>query len=85
MSPLRLDDLKQHSDVLRARDGEKVTARFIEPRDAECAGTTIQPSVRVGREGASLSISGCAGLIGATARDGKAWNYGRACPFLSVT
>lgn len=35
MSTLRLDDLKQHSDVLRSRDGEAVTVRFVEPRDAE--------------------------------------------------
>ena len=35
MSTLRLDDLKQHSDVLRSRHGEAVTVRFVEPRDAE--------------------------------------------------
>ncbi|MBV9530088.1 MAG: GNAT family N-acetyltransferase [Bradyrhizobium sp.] len=35
MSTLRLDDFKQHLDVLRARDGEKVTVRFVEPRDAD--------------------------------------------------
>jgi RimJ/RimL family protein N-acetyltransferase len=34
MSVLRLDDLKQYSDVLRARDGRPVTVRFVEPRDA---------------------------------------------------
>jgi RimJ/RimL family protein N-acetyltransferase len=35
MSTLRLDDLKQYSDVLRARSGKPVTVRFVEPRDAE--------------------------------------------------
>jgi len=35
MSSLRLDDLKQYSDVLRARSGEALTVRFVEPRDAE--------------------------------------------------
>jgi len=35
MIALRLDDLKQYSDVLRARDGRVVTVRFVEPRDAE--------------------------------------------------
>ena len=35
MSSLRLDDLKQYSDVLRARNGNPVTVRFVEPRDAE--------------------------------------------------
>ena len=35
MTALRLDDLRQHSDVLRARSGEAVTVRFVEPRDAE--------------------------------------------------
>ena len=35
MAALRLDDLKQYSDVLRARDGSAVTVRFVEPGDAE--------------------------------------------------
>ncbi|WP_454621565.1 N-acetyltransferase family protein [Bradyrhizobium cenepequi] len=35
MTTLRLDDLKQYSDVLRSRSGEKITVRFVEPRDAE--------------------------------------------------
>lgn len=35
MSTLRLDDLRQHSDLLRSRHGEPVTVRFVEPRDAE--------------------------------------------------
>jgi GNAT superfamily N-acetyltransferase len=35
MATLRLDDLRQHSDVLRSRDGEAITVRFVEPRDAE--------------------------------------------------
>jgi RimJ/RimL family protein N-acetyltransferase len=35
MSTLRLDDLKQYSDVLRARNGSAVTVRFVEPRDAD--------------------------------------------------
>jgi GNAT superfamily N-acetyltransferase len=35
MTTFRLDDLKQYSDVLRARGGNPVTVRFVEPRDAE--------------------------------------------------
>ena len=35
MTTLRFDDLKQHSYVLRTRDGQQVTVRFVEPRDAE--------------------------------------------------
>jgi GNAT superfamily N-acetyltransferase len=34
MTTLRLDDLRQYSDVLRTRQGEVVTVRFVEPRDA---------------------------------------------------
>jgi RimJ/RimL family protein N-acetyltransferase len=35
MTALRLDDLRQHADILRSRTGERVTVRFVEPRDAE--------------------------------------------------
>jgi GNAT superfamily N-acetyltransferase len=35
MTKLRFDDLQQYSDVLRSRDGEAVTVRFVEPRDGE--------------------------------------------------
>jgi GNAT superfamily N-acetyltransferase len=35
MIALRLDDLKQYSDLLRSRSGERVTVRFVEPRDGE--------------------------------------------------
>jgi RimJ/RimL family protein N-acetyltransferase len=35
MTALRLNDLRQHSDVLRLRSGQAVTLRFVEPRDAE--------------------------------------------------
>lgn len=35
MTALRLEDLRQHSDVLRSRRGQAVTVRFVEPRDAE--------------------------------------------------
>ncbi|SFI92527.1 GNAT family N-acetyltransferase [Bradyrhizobium sp. cf659] len=35
MSILRLEDLKQYSDVLRTRDGEALNVRFVEPRDTE--------------------------------------------------
>jgi GNAT superfamily N-acetyltransferase len=35
MTTMRLDDLRQYSDVLRSRHGEAVTVRFVEPRDAE--------------------------------------------------
>jgi len=35
MTALRLDDLRQHSDILRLRTGKPVTVRFVEPRDAE--------------------------------------------------
>lgn len=34
MTTMRLDDLRQYSDVLRMRDGEVLTVRFVEPRDA---------------------------------------------------
>ena len=32
---LRLDDLRQHSDILRLRGGQSLTVRFVEPDDAE--------------------------------------------------
>ena len=35
MSAFRLDDLRQHSDVLRLRNGKSLTVRFVEPGDAE--------------------------------------------------
>ena len=35
MSALRLNDLRQHSDVLRLRSGKTLMVRFVEPRDAE--------------------------------------------------
>lgn len=35
MIAFRLDDLRQHSDILRLRTGKSVTVRFVEPRDAE--------------------------------------------------
>jgi GNAT superfamily N-acetyltransferase len=35
MTALRLDDLRQHSDILRLRSGKSLTVRFVEPRDAE--------------------------------------------------
>ena len=35
MTPMRFDDLRQYSDVLRCADGEAITVRFVEPRDAE--------------------------------------------------
>jgi GNAT superfamily N-acetyltransferase len=35
MAALRFDDLGQYSDILRLRGGRAVTARFVEPRDAE--------------------------------------------------
>ena len=35
MTVLRLDDLRQHSDVLRSKSGEPITVRFVEPRDAD--------------------------------------------------
>ena len=35
MIAIRLDDLKQYSDVLRLRSGKSVTVRFVEPRDGE--------------------------------------------------
>jgi RimJ/RimL family protein N-acetyltransferase len=35
MATLRLDDLRQHSDILRLRSGKSLTLRFVEPRDAE--------------------------------------------------
>ncbi|THD68236.1 MAG: GNAT family N-acetyltransferase [Bradyrhizobium sp.] len=35
MTALRLDDLRQHSDILRLRTGKSLTLRFVEPGDAE--------------------------------------------------
>jgi RimJ/RimL family protein N-acetyltransferase len=35
MKALRFDDLQQYSDLIRARSGEAVTVRFVEPGDAE--------------------------------------------------
>jgi RimJ/RimL family protein N-acetyltransferase len=35
MTALRFDDLRQYSDVLRSRQGEAITVRFVEPRDGE--------------------------------------------------
>jgi GNAT superfamily N-acetyltransferase len=35
MTALRLDDLGQYSDTLRLHGGQRVTVRFVEPRDAE--------------------------------------------------
>ncbi len=34
MIAFRLDDLRQHSDVLRLRSGKSLTVRFVEPDDA---------------------------------------------------
>ena len=35
MTALRLNDLRQHSDVLHSRSGKPLTVRFVEPRDAD--------------------------------------------------
>ena len=35
MTMFRLDDLRQHSDILRMRNGNALTVRFVEPGDAE--------------------------------------------------
>jgi GNAT superfamily N-acetyltransferase len=35
MAALRFSDLRQHSDILRLRNGKSLTVRFVEPRDAE--------------------------------------------------
>lgn len=35
MTALHLDDLKQYSDVLRAKNGSEIKVRFVEPRDRE--------------------------------------------------
>ena len=35
MTVLRLEDLRQHADVLRSQRGEVITVRFVEPRDAD--------------------------------------------------
>ncbi len=35
MTTLRIDELRQHSDVLRLRTGKPVAVRFVEPSDAE--------------------------------------------------
>jgi GNAT superfamily N-acetyltransferase len=34
MTALRLDDLRQHSDILRLRNGNAISVRFVEPHDA---------------------------------------------------
>lgn len=35
MTTLRLNELGQHSDILRLRNGQSLTVRFVEPRDAD--------------------------------------------------
>jgi GNAT superfamily N-acetyltransferase len=35
MTTLRLDDLRQHSDILRLRSGKSLNVRFVEPDDAD--------------------------------------------------
>jgi RimJ/RimL family protein N-acetyltransferase len=35
MTALRLDDLRQHQDILRLGSGEALAVRFVEPHDAE--------------------------------------------------
>ncbi len=35
MTALRLDELRQHTDILRLRSGKTLAVRFVEPRDAE--------------------------------------------------
>jgi GNAT superfamily N-acetyltransferase len=35
MTALRLDDLRQHTDILRLRNGKTLAVRFVEPDDAE--------------------------------------------------
>jgi len=35
MTALRLNDLRQHSDILRLRNGKSLTVRFVEPDDAD--------------------------------------------------
>src|SRR6202158_2496966 len=35
VTALRLNDLRQHSDILRLRGGKSLTVRFVEPRDAD--------------------------------------------------
>jgi GNAT superfamily N-acetyltransferase len=39
MTRLRLNDLRQHSDILRSRTGKSLTVRFVEPQDAEALQT----------------------------------------------
>jgi RimJ/RimL family protein N-acetyltransferase len=35
MTAFRLNDLRQHSDIMRLRSGKSLTVRFSEPRDAD--------------------------------------------------
>jgi GNAT superfamily N-acetyltransferase len=42
MTALRLDDLRQYSDTLHLRSGQRLMLRFVEPRDAD----TLQAYVR---------------------------------------
>src|SRR6202011_5088975 len=47
MIALRLDELRQHSDILRLRSGKTLAVRFVEPDDAEALqGYFRSPSVR---------------------------------------
>jgi RimJ/RimL family protein N-acetyltransferase len=42
MISLRLNDLRQHSDILRLRSGRSLTVRFVEPRDADALQTCFR-------------------------------------------
>ena len=48
MNTMRFDDLRQYSDVLRARNGDAVTVRFVEPRDAEALQNYFR-ALKIGR------------------------------------
>ena len=67
MTTIRFDDLRQYSDVLRARNGEVVTVRFVEPRDAGGAAELfpladhalpLQPLPRRGQRIAAVAAGG---------------------------
>ena len=46
MIAIRLDDLKQYSDVLLSRSGKPLAVRFVEPRDAGGAATLFPRALR---------------------------------------
>ena len=42
---LRLNDLRQHSDILQLRSGKPLTVRFVEPDDADALQGYFRPAL----------------------------------------